>query len=303
MADSTNDSFDTEFGAGQPAVDRWSGRVARASHFTGVRLLVVFALVSLVAIYYWKDVFITIHSGEVGVMYYRFAGGTQTDRILPEGMKIIAPWDTLFIYDTRVQETKHTMNVLTNEGMTVTLNLSIRCHPEYDLVGLLQKNVGPDYRNKIVIPEVESALRITMGNFPMRDVYGSQRGVIQEAINESLEKVQQKFVKIDEVVLREVILPEKVRTTIEEKMSQKEVLESYEFRGQIADLEAKRLLTEGNGIKSYNDAVNSSLTPNVLKWAGIEATRELAKSPNAKTIVIGTPPNGLPLILGGGGGN
>jgi regulator of protease activity HflC (stomatin/prohibitin superfamily) len=302
MADSINNTFEPPIGAG-PAAERWSGRVARASHFTGVRLLVIFALVCLVAIYYWKDVFITIHSGEVGVMYYRFAGGTQTDRVLPEGMKIIAPWDTLFIYDTRVQETKHTMNILSDEGMTVTLNLSIRCHPEYDLVGLLQKNVGPDYRNKIVIPEVESALRTTMGKFHMRDVYGSQRGVIQEAINSSLEKVQQKFVKIDEVVLREVILPEPIRQTIEQKMAQKELLESYEFRSKVAAAEAERLFTEAKGIKTYNDTVNSSLTPSVLRWAGIEATRELAKSPNAKTVVIGSGPNGMPLILGGGGGN
>jgi regulator of protease activity HflC (stomatin/prohibitin superfamily) len=298
MAQATNDTFEAEFAPERPAA-KWSGNIARASHYSGIRILLILAFVSLIAIYFWKDVFITIRSGEAGVLYLRFGGGTQTDRVLGEGMKIIAPWDKLFIYDVRVQETKHTMKVLTSEGLTVTLNLSIRCHPELDLVGLLQKNVGPDYRDKIVVPEVESALRITLGNFPMRDVYGSQRGLIQEAINESLEKVQQKFVKIDEVVLREVILPDKLRETIEDKMSQKELLESYEFRGAIAKLEAERRQTEASGIKAYNDTINQSLTPSVLKWAGIEATRELAKSPNAKTIVIGTGPNGLPLILGG----
>lgn len=298
MAQATNDTFDAEY-VPEDAAERWSGRVARASRFSGIRLLLILAVASLVAIYYWKDVFITIHSGEVGVLYLRFGGGTQTDRVLGEGMKIIAPWDKLFIYDLRVQETKHTMKVLTSEGLAVTLNLSIRCHPELDLVGLLQKNIGPDYRNKIVIPEVESALRVTLGNFLMRDVYGSQHALIQQAINSSLEKVQQDFVKIDQVVLREVMLPDEVRTEIEHKMAQKEILESYEYRGAIAKLEGQRRQDEANGIKAYNDTINSSLTPSILKWAGIEATRELAKSPNAKTIVIGTGPNGLPLILGG----
>jgi regulator of protease activity HflC (stomatin/prohibitin superfamily) len=300
MAEFTDDTFDAEFVPEEPAAAKWSNRVSRASQFSGIRLLLILAAAMLVAIYYWKDVFITIRSGEVGVLYLKFGGGTQTDRVLGEGLKIIAPWDTMFIYDLRVSETKHTMNVLTSEGLTVALNLSIRCHPELDLVGLLQKNIGPDYREKIVIPEVESALRITLGNFPMRDVYGSQRAVIQEAINQSLEHVEQKFVKIDEVVLREVILPEKVRVTIEDKMSQKEVLESYEFRGTIAKLEAARRLSEADGIKAYNDTINSSLTPSVLKWAGIEATRELAKSPNSKMIIVGTGANGLPLLLGGG---
>ena len=297
MADANQDTFDGDLGTDRSAV--WSDRIARASHFSGVRLLIAALLVTLVAIYYWKDVFITIHSGEAGVMFYRFGGGTQVDRVLGEGLKIIAPWDTMFIYDLRVQETKHQMAVLTNEGMTVTLNLSIRCHPEPDLVGLLQKNVGPDYRNKIVIAEVESALRTTLGNFPMRDVYGSQRAVIQEAINQSLEQVQQKFVKIDGVILREVMLPDKVRDSVEEKMIQKEMLESYEFRTTIAELESKRRLTEANGVKAANDVINSSLTPNLLKWEGIAATRDLAKSNNAKTVIIGTGPNGLPIILGG----
>ena len=54
----------------------------------------------------------------------------------------------------------------------------------------------------------------------MRDVYGSQRAVIQEAINQSLEQVQQKFVKIDGVILREVMLPDKVREAAGEELPQ-----------------------------------------------------------------------------------
>jgi hypothetical protein len=35
-----------------------------------------------------------------------------------------------------------------------------------------------------------------------------------------------------------------------------------------------------------------------LKWKGIEATRELARSQNAKVVVIGAGKEGLPIILG-----
>lgn len=303
MAPVSDDTFDPDYvpdaSPDTPPAAKWSGRVARASQFSGSRLLVIFIVATLVSIYYWRDVFITIQSGQVGVLYLRFGGGTQTDRVLGEGMKIIAPWDKMFIYDLRVQETKHTMKVLTKEGLSVTLNLSIRCHPELDLVGLLQKNIGPDYRDKIVIPEVESALRVTLGQFEMKQVYGSERALVQEAVNQSLEKVEQRFVKIDEVVIREIILPDMVRLEVENKMAQKEVLEAYEYRKQIAEEENKRLQSEAAGIKSYNDTVNSSLTANILKWAGIEATRELAKSPNTKTIIVGTGANGMPIILGG----
>lgn len=300
MADVRTDGFETDF-IPEESENQWAERATDATRATGTRLLLVLALVSLVAIYFWRDVFITVHSGEVGVLFLRFQEGTRTDRVVGEGFKIIAPWDKLFIYNVRVQEVKHTMKVLTTEGLAVTLNLSIRYHPEKDMVGLLHQNVGPDYPQKIVVPEVESALRTVLAPFTMTEVYGSQRSLIQEAINESLERVQQKFVKVDQVVLREVILPDKVREGVEDKMTQQETLEAYQFRQKIAVAEAERLLTEANGRAAANRAIESSLTPEMLKWAGIEATRELAKSPNAKTVVIGSGPDGMPLILGGGG--
>ena len=286
---------------GRDALDaddvRWHQRMAQAAQQTINKAIIFLGVLLLVAIYFAPQIFISVHSGEVGVLYLRFAGGTQTDKVLGEGMKIIPPWDRLFIYNVRVQEQKHVMDVLTNEGLAVKLALSIRYHPELELVGLLHQQVGPDYAQQIVIPEVESAVRTTMGGVGMREVYGSPPGLVQKIINDSLEHVSQKFVQVDEVVLRSVTLPPKVTATIEEKMSQKELADSYDFRLMVAAKEADRLRIEASGLKAYQDILNSSLTPNILKWQGIEATRELARSPNTKTIVIGDK-SGLPLIFG-----
>ena len=122
---------------------------------------------------------------------------------------------------------------------------------------------------------------------------------MQQAINESLEKVQEKFVSIDEVVLREVDLPAQVKDVIEQKMTQKELAESYMYRLDVANKEADRRKIEAASIAAYNSVLDKSLSANVLKWEGIQATKELAKSPNAKTIIIGNQSSaGLPLILG-----
>lgn len=39
-------------------------------------------------------------------------------------------------------------------------------------------------------------------------------------------------------------------------------------------------------------------TENLLKWKGIEATKELALSGNSKAVIIGAGKEGLPIILG-----
>lgn len=273
-------------------------RIRRRSRRLLLPALIVAGLLLFALVFFAPTMFVTIHSGEVGVLYLRFLGGTQTDHVLGEGMKVVLPWDHLFVYSIRVQEVKHEMEVLTKEGLEVKLFLSIRYHPEPDMVGMLQQQVGPEYRDRIVIPEVESALREIMGQFSMNQVYGSERGLIQKVINESLESVSQDFVKVDEIVIRRVELPPKMEAAIETKMSQKERVESYEYRLQQAKLEAQRLEIEANGIKQYNDILSSSLTPAILRWKGIEATENLANSPNAKTLFIGPKGNDLPVLLG-----
>jgi regulator of protease activity HflC (stomatin/prohibitin superfamily) len=266
------------------------------------RIIIGLGVVCFLAVFISPDVFFTIHSGEVGVLYLRFFGGTQTDRVLGEGVQVIAPWDRLTIYTTRVQEEKHEMNVLTKEGLSVRLHLSIRYHPESEMVGMLHQRVGPNYKDRIVIPEVESALRTIMGALTMPEVYGSEQGLLQKVINESLESASQKFVKIDDVVLRTVELPPAVRSAIEEKMTQKQLAEAYEYRLHRERQEAERKVIEAGGFKRYNEVLTSSITPALLRWKGIEATKELAQSPNSKIIFVGNKQDGLPVVLGGESG-
>ena len=277
------------------AIQRAGGSVSRFLTWTiGTALAVAFLV-----IFISPDVFVQIGSGDVGVLYRPLQGGTQTNAVLGEGLKLIAPWDTLQIYTIRVQEAKHEIEVLTKEGLGVKLHLSVRYHPEPEMVGMLHQRVGPNYKERIVLPEVESALRVIMGGFTMHQVYGSERGLVQKVINESLEGVSQKYVRIDDLILRHVELPAEVRKSIEEKMREKELAEAHEYKLEREQLEARRKEIEAVGLKRYNDVLDSSITPNLLKWRGIEATRELAQSNNTKTIIVGNRGNDMPLMLGG----
>ena len=275
-----------------------AARMRRGVRRLGMPVAIAAGLLVFTAVFFAPSMFVTIHSGQVGVRYLRFFGGTQTDQVLSEGMKLVLPWDRVFVYSIRVQEVRHTMSVLTKEGLEVKLFLSIRYHPEPDMVGLLQQQIGPEYRDRIVIPEVESALRTIMGRFQMNDVYGSGRGLIQKVINESLESVSQEFVKVDEIVIRKIELPPDLEKAIEDKMKQKELVEAYEYKLDQAKQEALRKEIEANGQKRYNDILNTSLTPNLLRWRGIEATEKLAESPNAKTVFMGPKGSDLPVLLG-----
>ena len=253
-------------------------------------------LLSFGIVYFWSHIFITIHSGELGVLYRRFGGGTVVDKVYSEGLTVIWPWDVMTVYNVRYQNTPHALEILTQKGLKVMVHLSIRYRPETEVLGLLHQVVGPEYMDKIVMPEVEATLRAVMGQYTAEEIYTTKKGIIQQVANESLAHVSQRFVKIDNVMITGVDLPSKIEAAVEAKLEIQQRAQAYDFKLELEKKEAERKRLEAAGIRDYNNMIESSLSDKVLQWKGVEATRELSKSANAKVVVIGGK-GGLPVIL------
>jgi len=258
-------------------------------------------VVLLLLIYFQPLIFITIKSGEEGVLYRRFAGGTVTDRTYKEGFHIIFPWNKMTIYDTRVQQKSYSFFVLTAEGLKIELLLSVRYYPRRNALGVLHQQIGPDYLEKIVFPEVENTMRVLVGKMALDDLYNKEEG-LRHMITKTIAEIETNYIVIEDVVLRQIILPKQVEAAIETKIEQKQLAEAYKYRIDREVQEAKRKNIEAEGINEYNTIVQKSLSPDILKWKGIQATQALATSDNAKMIVIGNGGNQLPIILGGPSG-
>ena len=99
------------------------------------------------------------------------------------------------------------------------------------------------------------------------------------------------------MLIRKVKLPLKLEESIERKLQQEQESLEYEFRLVKESKEAERKRIEAEGIRAFQDIVTQSVTDDLLKWKGIEATTQLAESDNAKIVIIGNE-DGLPLILG-----
>ncbi|AMV71111.1 prohibitin family protein [Desulfuromonas carbonis] len=263
-------------------------------------LAILAMLLVFCVLFFWPRIFITIDAGHGGVLFRRFFGGTVTDRVFAEGFHVIAPWDRMQIYDGRVQTNYSDFEALSSEGLPIKLTLAIRYRPLYQTLGLLHKNIGPDYLEKIVLPETEAVIRQAVGQYTAEELYSQKQAVVEGILKESLEKVMRRFVLIESVVIRQVILPKVLVSAIENKLEQDQLAKAYEFKLRQAEKEARRKVIEAGGVKGYNDLVNSSLTDRVLTWKGVEATRQLAESNNAKVIVIGSGKGGLPIILNTG---
>ncbi len=273
----------------------------RLSRFAGDSLPVVLIaslIVGLLALYFWSRVFVVVRSGEAGALYRLFWGGTVTDYVYPEGLHIVWPWNSMTIYNLRVQTVLHEFSVLTNKGLPIHLKLAIRYHPEYEMVGVLHKRVGPDYVHTIVVPQVESVLRRNIGKHDPEDIYTNKEGILTDIIVRAIEEAGQKFVYIDDIIIRTVALPDDVRDAIEDKLVYQQRWQAYEFRLAEERQEAERKQIEAEGIRAYQATVKETLDDQLIRWQGVQATLRLSESENAKVVVIGAGENGLPVILG-----
>ncbi len=263
---------------------------------TGVVVFIVF----IVILIFSNATFLTINAGERGVLFKRFAGGLDKQNLYTPGFHVIAPWNTMYVYDVREQQVEEPMEVLSNNGLNIQVDITVRFNPKFDKIGELHEIFGKDYANTLVRPEVRSSVRKIIGRYQPEELYSSKREEVQQAIHKDLQAVlNTNYVDLRATLIRNITLPDKVKTAIEEKIQAEQLALKYEYILQQERKEAERRIIEAEAKAKANQILNASLTSNILKDKGIEATLQLANSPNSKVIVVGGNGDGLPLILGG----
>ena len=258
-------------------------------------------LLAFILIIFISKASINIGYGEAGVLFRTFGNGVVVDEPpLSEGFHIIAPWNTVYVYNVKQQEFfEGNMSVLSSNGLDISLDVSVLYQPKYDELGYLHKTKGENYVNIVLIPQIRAVARSVVGRYTPEQLYSTKRDAIQnEIFEETVKAVEDQHIQINAVLVRDVTLPGSIKAAIERKLSQEQEALEYEFRLEKAKQEAERQRIDAEGKARANRILSASLTDKILKEKGIEATIRLSESPNAKVIVIGSGEDGMPIILG-----
>lgn len=279
---------------------KWSlGWINQMIHHRRRGLFITILSLFLVFLFFAERVVILVNAGESAVLFKRFDGGTQLDKLYGEGFHIIYPWDIMTVYNVRIQHELKEFQVLSSNGLKIKVDASIRYRPIKENLPDLHQQVGTDYADRIVFPEVEAVVRQIFGQYLPEDIYSSQKFIIQNTVQNAIFEVSERFVDLDELLITRITLPDMIVGAIEEKLEKEQVALGYQFRLDSELLEAERKRIEAGGIRDFQSIISSGLTENYLRFKGIEATLKLAESPNAKIVVIGGGKDGLPIILDG----
>ncbi len=261
--------------------------------------IVIAVVIVLILLLSGGRMFLILDAGERGVLFKPYTSGLEKENIYGEGFHIIAPWNKMYVFNVREQQREETMDVLDKNGLSISMDVTVRFNPTHNKIGYLYELFGVNYINVLVIPEVRSTVRQVAGRYTAEEIYSTKRAEVEKAIiDETLEVLKNNFIVMKALLIRSINLPEQIKNAIESKLKTEQEALAYEFRLSREKSEAERRRIEGEGIAAYNRIINASLTDKIIQQRGIEATIKLAESPNTKVIVIGSGKDGLPLILG-----
>lgn len=279
----------------------------------------------------------TVPPGSVGVVWHRFAGGTDVRGVRGEGTVLIWPWNRVYLYDVRLQSSEGRVSALTADGLKVEVDLAWAFYLLPEKVGMVHKGIGPEYRDVVVTRVVESVVRDKISLFKSEELHSPERTVFERAVFTGVQAALARFeainrldearapkdadaisvdkgidwVALEAMLIKEIAFPPAVQEAYVRKNTARALVDEYDFRIAAEQKEVERKMIEALGIRNFQEVVNEGLSESYLKWKGIEANVEIArtlgKSQNSKLVVIGTHSGGgqggqpgapgMPLIL------
>ncbi len=244
----------------------------------------------------FSQLFTVIPAGHVGVIDFF---GIVSENTLKSGINMVNPLAKVVKFSIQTKELKESMSVLSREGLTIGLEISALYRLEADSAGIVYRKVsGGDYENIVLVPQFRSVSRAVTANFQASALYSTERERLGENILLELSKIVGEWgVIIESTPLRNVSLPGQLTDAIEQKQRADQESQRMEFILTKERQEADRKRVEAQGVADFQKIVATTISEQLLRWKGIEATLKIAESNNAKVVIIGSGKDGLPVIL------
>lgn len=265
------------------------GRFAKTVRLIAILIMLAGALTKCI---------IQIDPGQIGVK--TLFGKVQND-VLRSGLHFINPFIEVIRLDIKTQN--YTMSgvhdegnksnddairVLTSDGLEVTIDLTVLYKLLPSEAPKLIKETGQDYTDKIVRPLTRTKIRDNSVYYDAIALYSTKRDEFQHRIFTSIDiDFKKRGLELEQLLVRNITLPQSVKTTIEQKINAEQDAQKMQFILQKERQEAERKRVEAQGIADYQRTINTGLTSQQLQYEQIKAYLELAKSTNAKVIVMG----------------
>ncbi len=271
---------------------------AGAAKLLGLALVIVGVLSSMVK---------QIDTGRVGI---KSLFGKVDGEVMSSGLNFVNPLVVVTEMDIKTQN--YTMSaihdegekagddaikVLSSDGLELIMDLTVLYRVSSKEAPRILREIGADYRDKIVRPISRTKIRDIASNYDAVSIYSSKREEFQQKIMKGIETdFGKNGLILEQLLIRNISLPASVKTAIESKVNAEQEAQKMQFVLQKEKQEAERKRVEAQGIADYQKIISSGLSDKQLQYEAIKVQKELVTSPNAKVIIMGGRGN-TPVIL------
>jgi regulator of protease activity HflC (stomatin/prohibitin superfamily) len=250
----------------------------------------LFVIMAVLAIFVVQVGCVIIEDGEVGVSK---SFGTISDESMAQGLYVQVPVArTVETWDIKLQELKETAQVPSSEGLIVGLDTSLLFRIVSDRAPEIRKTVGRNYMDVLVIPYFRNAVRDVVSGYQVKNIYSeSGRKQIASKIKQFLTaNLEPRGISVEDVLLRDVKLPERFRDSIEAKLTAEQQVQQKQFMLEQARKDAEIEVARAEGAAKAQEIVRSTLSDSYLQYLWIKTLND-----NPNVIYVATEAN-LPIF-------
>lgn len=260
---------------------------------TGIGVGVLMMLAGLAS-----SAFVVIDAGKVGVLSLF---GKVSPAVIESGLRVVNPLMKVTEFDVRTQN--YTMSgvhsegvkqgddaiqILSKDGLEVTIDLSVLYKVNPLEAPQILQTIGTDYEEKIIRPIARTRIRDNAVYYDAVALFSDKRDEFQDKIFKSIEKdFKTRGITLEQLLIRNIVLPASVRTTIESKINAEQESQKMQFVLEKEKQEAERKRVEAQGIADYQRIINTGLSDKQLQYEMIKAYKDISTSANAKVIIMG----------------
>lgn len=179
---------------------------------------------------------------------YHFYNRWITDMVIYKVAARAYPSDTLASEEAK----KYTLELKTNDGQNVEVDLTIIYALDSQAVPQLHQQIGSNYEDQILLPQIRSEARLAIGSFSAEEIYqGKVRDSMQQAIRQKLIDALAKYpaIQIHDALIRSFQFSPDFQRAIEQKKLAGQQVEINKNRALAQEEEAKRQEAEARGGK------------------------------------------------------
>jgi len=215
--------------------------------------------------------FFTVGAGEAGVVFDRGSG--VLNKTYDEGLHLKTPyWQSSEVFTTRTQKHTQKTSAASNDLQEVRTTITLNYHLSKSEVHDIYKNIGPDYKNRIIIPAIEESLKAVTARYDAQQLI-QNRSAVKEDIDEMITKrLERNYITVDEVSIENFKFTQEFAQAIEEKeIARQKALEEKNRKQAVKErAEQRRIKAKGraDAIKTVQEQLADS--PEYVEWFTID---------------------------------